>query len=310
MPYHILVVPERSIDKRVVFDKEAKWIEESIVAPRREGRDIFFGGRLYSWNDIREIHIYYTGQSSQVILNEYNDRINKKYRDQAPYHRVSNAFDLIHDEEVTERFISGPPGAPPIVEPPVTHSPKQQVARRGITFVQNRKAVMVIYGHDSEANKALFAWLRAIGLQPKEWGQLIHLSGSASPYIGQVLEHAFRNVQAVVAFFTPDEYVRERDTRHGMSISWRLQARPNVLIEAGMALVTHPSRTVLVTLGLQELPTDLAGRHYIRLDGTTRPLHDLASRLHDAGCDTDLTGSDWLDVMRFPLRNSIPDSPL
>ena len=46
---------------------------------------------------------------------------------------------------------------------------------------------MVIYGHDKPANDALFDWLRAIGLQPREWSQLIQASGSASPFIGDVL---------------------------------------------------------------------------------------------------------------------------
>jgi predicted nucleotide-binding protein len=173
---------------------------------------------------------------------------------------------------------------------------------------------MVIYGHDEEANGALFDWLRAIGLQPREWGQLVSDSGAASPYIGQVLERAFELAQAVVAFFTPDEHVIARDAPGGEK-KWRLQARPNVLIEAGMALVTHPDRTVLVLLGDQELPSDLAGRHYIRLSRTSpAPLHDLATRLTRAGCDTDLTGGDWLRADRFPDRDHVPrahgDPPL
>lgn len=173
----------------------------------------------------------------------------------------------------------------------------------------NRKAVMVIYGHDHEANSALFSWLRAIGLQPREWSQLIQLSGSASPFIGHVLQQASQHVQAVVALFTPDERVRGRTSLPAASHEWRLQARPNVLIEAGMALVIHPDRTVLITLGPQELPSDLAGRHYIRLNRTSAPLYEIASRLHDAGCDTDLTGTDWLDPTRFPDRDKIPASP-
>jgi len=36
---------------------------------------------------------------------------------------------------------------------------------------------MVIYGHDTQANTALFDWLRAIGLEPREWSQLIHATG-------------------------------------------------------------------------------------------------------------------------------------
>jgi predicted nucleotide-binding protein len=171
----------------------------------------------------------------------------------------------------------------------------------------DRKAVMVIYGHDQEANDALFSWLRAIGLKPREWSQLVSASGDASPYIGQVLEQAFRDAQAVIAFFTPDEFVLAKDADPMNKASWRLQARPNVLIEAGMALVTHPRRTVLVVHGAQELPSDLAGRHYIRLSSTSpSSLHTLATRLHDAGCETDQSGTDWLNASRFPDRDSIP----
>jgi predicted nucleotide-binding protein len=85
-------------------------------------------------------------------------------------------------------------------------------------------------------------------------------AAAPAPYIGRVLEEAFRNVQAVIALFTPDEHVLARDAPATDESSWRLQARPNVLIEAGMALITHPDRTVIVVLGDQELPSDLAGR--------------------------------------------------
>ncbi len=165
---------------------------------------------------------------------------------------------------------------------------------------------MVIYGHDKEANDALFAWLRAIGLQAGEWSQLIRASGSASPFIGEVLDKALRDVQAVVAFFTPDEYVTTAGAGHGRG---RLQALPNVLIEAGMALITHPTRTIIAVLGDQELPSDLAGRHYVRLSHTdVQPLNDLAGRLGDAGCDIDLSGSDWLNPGRFPIATA-PSRP-
>jgi predicted nucleotide-binding protein len=171
----------------------------------------------------------------------------------------------------------------------------------------NTKLVMVIYGHDAGADTALFDWLRAIGLEPQEWSQIILATGNASPYIGQALEQAFRDAQAVVAFFTPDERVLARNASLEDPGAWRFQARPNVLIEAGMALTTHPDRTVLVVLGDQALPSDLAGRHYIRLNRMSAvPLHDLANRLKQAGCDTDTTGSAWLDPGRFPDRNFEP----
>jgi predicted nucleotide-binding protein len=165
-----------------------------------------------------------------------------------------------------------------------------------------RRKVMVIYGHDTNANRALFAWLRSIGLEPFEWSQLVQQSGDASPYNGQVLDLAFKHAQAVLAFFTPDEVVAASGASLDDRGAWRRQARPNVMVEAGMALATHPQRTVLVVLGEQELPSDLAGRHYIKLDGTARALHDLARQLIAAKCDVDITGAEWIDPGIFPDR--------
>jgi predicted nucleotide-binding protein len=166
--------------------------------------------------------------------------------------------------------------------------------------------VMVVHGRDDAAARAMFDWLRSVGLRPSEWNQLVKASGTSSPFIGDVLHRAFRKAQAVVVLFTPDEHVK---LRYELSSEpWRLQPRPNVLLEAGMALATHPERTVLAVLGDQELPSDLAGRHYVQL-GSPQALRDLGQRLEVAGCPVDLSGSDWLDTTRFPDRRALPRDP-
>jgi hypothetical protein len=55
---------------------------------------------------------------------------------------------------------------------------------------------MVIYGHDHEANDALYQWLRKIGLEPKEWNELVRATGSGSPYTGDIVKRAFDKGQA------------------------------------------------------------------------------------------------------------------
>jgi len=176
-------------------------------------------------------------------------------------------------------------------------------------IAEDPRVVMVVHGQDPVAARAMFDWLRATNLRPQEWSQLVKSSGAASPFIGEILETAFRQAQAVVVLFTPDEQARVRPELVKGRSSWRLQARPNVLFEAGMAFATHPERTVLVVLGDQEIPSDLAGRHYVRLD-SVGALRDLAQRLEQAGCPVDLTGNDWLDVERFPGRSEIAAAPV
>jgi predicted nucleotide-binding protein len=168
--------------------------------------------------------------------------------------------------------------------------------------------VMVVHGQDKAAARALFDWLRSVGLKPQEWTQLVSASGNGSPFIGDVLKTAFRQAQAVVVLFTPDEHVQLRNGLSRDGASWRLQARPNVLFEAGMAFASHPRRTVLVVLGSQEVPSDLGGRHYVRLDSPGQ-LRDLAKRLETAGCPVSLAGDDWLDLDRFPMRDGISAFP-
>lgn len=158
------------------------------------------------------------------------------------------------------------------------------------------RRVFVIHGRNEPARKALFAFLRSIGLEPIEWSQAISMAGKGSPYIGEVLDAAFSSAQAVVVLQTPDDiaylhpsltYPDDPDTEP------QAQPRPNVLFEAGMAMGRDPDRTVIVELGRVRVFSDIHGRHVVRLDNTPSRRQDLAERLRDAGCDVDLSGRDW-----------------
>jgi predicted nucleotide-binding protein len=130
-----------------------------------------------------------------------------------------------------------------------------------------------------------------------EWNKALQLSGSASPYIGDVLDKAFKKAQAVVVLFTPDDEVRlkpEFQSANEPENEKKLwgQARPNVIFEAGMAFGTHPKQTILVEIGKLKPISDIVGRHASRLDNTTTKRKELMLKLQTAGCVVDFT-SDW-----------------
>jgi predicted nucleotide-binding protein len=190
-------------------------------------------------------------------------------------------------QDVTDRFITAPPGS--AAEPESASESENVDPRR----------VAVVHGRDDEAKSWMFGFLRSLDLAPIEWIELIRASGTAAPSNRTLVEHLFQLAQAVVVLFTPDEVTRlhpslvpESDTG-GVGIP-RLQPRPNVLLEAGMALATHPDRTVLVEIGPVDVPSDLAGVNTVRMTGAAQPLHDLAERLTTAKCDVKVTGNDWL----------------
>lgn len=172
----------------------------------------------------------------------------------------------------------------------------------------DKKKVFVVHGRNEAANDALFQFLRAIGLNPIEWSQAVDLTGKTAPFIGEVLEKAFSNAQAAVVLLTGDDEAKLRDELlkpNDADYEKKLtpQARPNVLFEAGMAFGRHADRTVIIELGTLRPFSDISGRHVIKMNNTTERRQELAQRLKTAGCDINLTGTQWHRVGDF--KNAI-----
>jgi hypothetical protein len=167
----------------------------------------------------------------------------------------------------------------------------------------SNRTVFVVHGRNDEIRKAMFEFLRAIGLNPLEWSEAIKRTGQGAPFIGQVLDTAFNAAQAVVVLMTPDEiaYLRS-EYASGLGdpeAQASAQARPNVLFEAGLAFGRHPDRTILVECGSLRGFSDVAGRHAIRMADDSESRNELAGRLATAGCDVNTSGKDWLSAGDF-----------
>lgn len=198
-------------------------------------------------------------------------------------------------------------GGPAALPPPAVPSAR---SRRGLakTHGASRKSssVMVVYGRDAHARDALFTFLRAIGLQPIEWSQAVKATKKGAPYVGEVLDAAFRQAAAVVVLLTADDEAQLKGQfwrSSDASFERRLtgQPRPNVLFEAGRAFGSHPDATILVQLGSVRPFSDTAGVHVIHLSQAPEPRRDLANRLEAAGCAIDISGTDWLKAGDFAV---------
>jgi predicted nucleotide-binding protein len=164
--------------------------------------------------------------------------------------------------------------------------------------------VFVIHGQDEAARQAVFALLHSLNLRPLEWEALVARTGKTEPYLGEVITRAALTTRAALVILTPDDVVMlhprlldgKRDPHESRP---SCQARPNVFIELGLALMAYPERTVIVEIGQMRRPSDIGGLNVVRFDGSTTSVRKIANRLRLAGCAVDDSGTDWLDPHRF-----------
>lgn len=182
-----------------------------------------------------------------------------------------------------------------------------ELAAAGAATAEDARKVFVIYGRNDKARREVFAFLRAIGLEPIEWSQAVAMTGEASPYIGDVLTRMLKVAQAIVVLQTPDDIVyldTELCGEDDEESRTQAQPRPNVLFEAGMAMAVSPERTVIVEFGPVKPFSDISGRHRIRLDNSTAKRQDFAQRLRTAGCAVNTDGTDWHSIADLTPPNA------
>ena len=284
--YHLRVIvrylgPNQS-RREVQYNLSLAELERRFVAPYRKDSPIAINGRTLPLADIQRIRVCATHGALQSPTDADLDSI----------------------PEVTNDFFSLAPGvaqslAPGLDDPEVASSPASAQRPPADT-----REVFVVHGRNDAARDAMFQFLRALALDPLEWSEARRRTGKPSPYIGDILDVAFRDAPAILVLFTPDDEARLReplrkDDEPPHEVELRGQARPNVLFEAGMAMGRDPDRTVLVELGRLREFSDIAGRHVLRLDNSSEKRHDLAQRLESAGCPARTTGRDWYSVGDF-----------
>jgi len=176
---------------------------------------------------------------------------------------------------------------------------RQSKQASGTSSRRRGNSVFVVHGRNEAVRRAFFGFLRAIGLKPVEWRKAIELTGKPNPYVGEILDAAFREAVAVIVLLTPDDEAKLKDEflkSNDPDFEKRLtgQSRPNVLFEAGMAMGRNPGSVVLVQVGNLRPFSDIGGRHVVRLSNGAESRQELITKLANAGCNVDTSGSDWL----------------
>ena len=170
--------------------------------------------------------------------------------------RFASAEDLATIRQASATAPTPGPAVHTVSLPEAVSPTRTRKRKKASKTTQQRRgtSVFVVHGRNHALRRALFSFLRSVGITPIEWRKAIQLTGKASPYVSEILDAAFREAVAVVVLLSPDDETRlKKDFQKSSDPAYekRLagQARPNVLFEAGMAFGRNPDSTVLVQVG-------------------------------------------------------------
>lgn len=211
-----------------------------------------------------------------------------------------NALSLAYNRGAISSYICST--NPPILSAKRKYNQYEVVFQEEKAMTDLRNKVFVVYGRDEPRRRAVFDLLRAANLQPMEWEEIVRLTGKGTPYVGEVLDKGFEVAQAIVVLFTGDDLAKlnpDLVLENEVKEEWKKQPRPNVLLEAGMALGKNPDRTIILQIGELREISDLSGRHIVYLRNDIRSRKTLLDRLENAGCPVNLKGSDWMSAGTF-----------
>ena len=297
--YHVRITPKSNPSEiEAVLDLGLKELEERFVETHKQGRPIVINGKTIVASDLDRIEIHETNElSSEMgqLLRAYEIEIGQASPsdDEWGYSAPTLAQ---QGSDVTNKYIVEAPGQSSESEKETTATESRPPA--------NAREVFVVHGRNDAAREAMFFFLKSIGLLPLEWSEAIRLTGKSAPYVGEILDAAFSRARAVVVLFTADDLALlklqfQSDDEPEYETRLTGQARPNVLFEAGMALGRAQEQTVLIELGKLRPFSDVAGRHFVRLDNSEDRRRDLANRLANAGCAVILDEDKWLTAGDF-----------
>jgi predicted nucleotide-binding protein len=274
---------------------------DRILLPMRLGKPVSIDHQAIDPHDVRYIAVSCSTRPYEEMEQQASRERAARAGGRSVRWRIAAIADDCSDELWSEVVARVPKGLDlPLGSPATTDELAPRPTDRRSDHPPARR-VFVVHGHDLDARSQMFTFLRAIGLEPIEWEQAVQETGSASPLVLDVVRAGFALARAAVILFTGDDRVQSLRSAAAGANDFELQPRPNVLIEAGMALATHRDRTVFVQFGSLREASDLAGLAALRMDGwPSAKRNALVERLRVAGCAVTTSGADWLDLKLAP----------
>lgn len=178
---------------------------------------------------------------------------------------------------------------------------------------RSRKRIFVVHGRNRSMRTAMFNFLKAIGLEPLDWLSLRKLTGRATPFTLDVVRKGMKSAWATIVIWNPEERDHLLPSFWGantkkMDQQYANQPRPNVILEAGMALSLMPRKVIFVHCGDARIISDLEGLNVLRSTDDVVDRHTLVHTLHSIKCDVQFKGEAWRSAGNFRNARALPKS--
>ncbi|MCH7819726.1 MAG: nucleotide-binding protein [Candidatus Marinimicrobia bacterium] len=274
MLYHIRI-SQKSNKKRgeVKVDLTEEQLKDRYVKLYEEGMPLFINGKTIPIDDIERIEISRSDLASKDLINHIKaeDAQSSFVFLGGPSYEWSAAD---RAEDVTEEYITGPPGSKRIT------NPTEEIIQT--SMLKSEKKVFVVHGHDQELKNDVEVFLKNIGLEPI----VLHREVDEGLTLIEKFER-HSDVGYALILITPDDeaFPKSELKKSENKLKIELRARQNVIFEWGyfVGKIGRSNVCCVYKEGVT-LPSDMAGLVYKKVTKTIEEIgYELIKELNNAG---------------------------
>jgi predicted nucleotide-binding protein len=270
MFYHVIVKPKS--DKyygEYKTDLSKEQLISRYVEPYQLAQPIVINGKTVSPEDLERITITESEKTIESFIAQVKAEAS---RSSAIFiGGPSYTYQAIHKgNDVTDDFIEGPVGY-------LKSTVNQSIPNKKNT--PNNK-IFIVHGHDESAQNKTARFIEKLGFE----AIILHENASAGRTIIEKIED-YTDVKYAVVLYTPDDVGNQKSKADSLN----LRARQNVIFEHGYLIgkLGRGNVSALVE-GQMELPNDISGVVYIKLDEGSAWHLQLAKEMKYAGFNIDM----------------------
>jgi len=272
MYYHVKVKPKS--DKfygEYKTDLTKEQLISRFIDPYEQGMPIVINGKTVQPDDIERIKIF----ESDRIIESFIPQI--RAEDQSSSVITIGGPSYTHRaiglaKDITDDFIEGAAGYKKTLTTTLSigNKPKELQPTR----------VFIVHGHDESAQNKAARFVEKLGFE----AIILHEKASFGRTIIEKIEH-YSNVGFAIILYTPDDVGNVKSEAENLNV----RARQNVIFEHGYLIGRLGRENVSALVdGKLELPNDISGVIYIRLDEGAAWQLQLAKEMKQSGYNIDM----------------------